>query len=163
MAKLIIIAAIGLNNELGMNNKLIWSLKEDLQFFKEKTINHKIVMGYNTFKSLPKLLPKREYIVLTHHKIDVPNGQVFNNFSNLLEYLNTLDEDIYIIGGSTIYKLFLPYVDELLLTKIKAESKDADTYFPIYNNNDYIETILKEVMEENISYEHVLMRRKNEK
>ena len=53
MAKITIIAAIGKNRELGRNNDLIWHLKEDMKFFKEKTSNHKIVMGYNTFKSLP--------------------------------------------------------------------------------------------------------------
>lgn len=66
MTKIIIIAAIGKNGELGKNNNLIWHLKEDLKFFKEVTTNHIIVMGYNTFKSLPCLLPNRTHIVLTH-------------------------------------------------------------------------------------------------
>ena len=70
MVSIKIIAAIGKNNELGINNELIWHLKEDLKFFKEETMGHKIVMGYNTFLSLPKLLPGRTHIVLTHHEID---------------------------------------------------------------------------------------------
>ena len=160
MAKIIIIAAIGLNNELGKNNNLIWHLKEDLQFFKTMTNNHYIIMGYKTYLSLPKLLPNRKHIVLTHHKIDNPDVQVFNDFSILLEYLNTLNEDVYIIGGASIYELFLPLANELLLTKIKAISEDADTYFPNFEENDYYVETLKNVWENNISYDHVLMRRR---
>ena len=70
MKDLIIIAAIGKNNELGLNNNLIWHLPGDLKFFKENTINKSIVMGLNTFKSLPNLLKNRNHIVITHQNID---------------------------------------------------------------------------------------------
>lgn len=159
MAKLIIIAAIGKNNELGKNNKLIWHLKEDLTFFKNTTLNHKIVMGYNTFASLPKLLPHREHIVLTHQNFNIEGVKVFNDFDTLVKYLQNLDEDIYIIGGSSIYRLFLPLCDELLLTQIDAECPSADVYFPNFNPQDYEKTNLKDV-EEEVSYHHVLLRRK---
>ncbi len=159
MAKLIIIAALGKNSEIGKNNQLIWHLKEDLQFFKAKTTNHKIVMGYNTFKSLPKLLPNRDHLVLTTHKLNIEGIKVFASFAELINYLNTLDEEVYIIGGSSIYRLFLPVADELLLTEINAEDKEADAYFPDFNISDYEKTILKEVTEQDITYHHVLLRR----
>ena len=66
MKDLIIIAAIGKNNELGLNNNLIWHLPGDMKFFKENTMNKNIVMGLNTFKSLPGLLKNRHHIVVTH-------------------------------------------------------------------------------------------------
>ncbi len=67
-----IIAAIGKNNELGKDNKLIWYLPNDLKFFKNTTMNKKIIMGSNTFKSLGRLLPNREHIVLSS-KNDYPS------------------------------------------------------------------------------------------
>ena len=62
-----IIAAIGKNNELGKDNDLIWKIKDDLKFFKEKTMGHDIIMGRKTFESLPRLLQGRRHIVLTKH------------------------------------------------------------------------------------------------
>ena len=61
----VIVAAIGRNNELGKDNRLLWHLPEDLKRFKEITTGHKIIMGRKTFESLPKLLPNREHIVLS--------------------------------------------------------------------------------------------------
>ena len=91
-------------------------------------MNHIIVMGYNTFKSLPKLLPGRKHIILTHRDINSDGVQVFHNMEELLTYLNSLDEDVYIIGGASIYEQFIPYANELLLTEIDAECFDADVY-----------------------------------
>lgn len=160
MSKIIIIAAIGKNRELGKDNHLIWHLKEDLKFFKENTMNHKIVMGYNTFVSLNKLLPGREHIVLTHRKLNIADVQIFNDFNELLTYIKALDEDIYIIGGESIYRLFLEHADELLLTEINAECKEADAYFPNWDKEDYNSEILKSVDEEEMHYQHVRYRKK---
>ncbi len=159
MAKLIIIAALGKNNELGLNNALIWHLKGDLTFFKNKTMNHKIVMGYNTFKSLKKPLKGREHLVLTHHHLNIENIKVFNDFSSLINYLASLNEEVYIIGGSSIYKLFLPFTEELLLTEINASSK-ADVYFPTFDKTIYQKEIIDNVIENNLTYSHVRYRKK---
>ncbi len=158
MVSIKIIAAIGQNNELGINNELIWHLKEDLKFFKEETTGHKIVMGYNTFLSLPRLLPNRTHIVLTHHEIDNKEVVVFSNFEELLSYLKTVNEEIYIIGGSSIYKLFLNIADELILTEIN-DTKDADVYFPKFDKKKYHKEIMDEHKENDISYKHVRYRR----
>lgn len=155
MAIISIIAAIGKNNELGKNNDLIWHLKEDLKFFKETTMNHKIVMGYNTFKSLPKLLPGREHIVLTHKDIEINGVTVFNNIEDLITYLNKLDEVVYIIGGGMIYNLFINQADELILTEIDAEYLEADTYFPKFDRKKYIGKIVKEHDDNGIKYKHI--------
>ena len=159
MVSIKIIAAIGKNNELGINNELIWHLKEDLKFFKEETTGHKIVMGYNTFLSLSKLLPERTHIVLTHHEIDNKEVMVFSNFEELLNYLKTLDEEVYVIGGSSIYKLFLNIANELILTEIDSEAL-ADAYFPIFNKEEYDKELIDEHIENDISYKHVRYRRK---
>ena len=131
-----IIAAIGKNYELGKDNDLIWHIKDDLANFKRLTMGKKIVMGENTYKSLPKKLDGREYIVLSYKLKSIDNGLVFNDFSKLLEYLRSLDEEVMIIGGASIYKLFLPYADKLYLTEIDADA-DADVYFPKFDLDKY--------------------------
>lgn len=159
MTKIIIIAAIGKNGELGKNNNLIWHLKEDLKFFKEVTTNHIIVMGYNTFKSLPCLLPNRTHIVLTHQKIEQKTVTVFNKFSDLYKFLNKIDEEIFIIGGASLYSQFLPYANEIYLTEIDAEEKEADVYFPKFDKQDFNKIVIKEI-EESVNYKFVKYQRK---
>ena len=95
-----IIAAIGKNNELGKDNNLIWHIKGDLAHFKELTMHKKIVMGASTYKSLPKKLEGREYIILSKSLSNIPDAVVYQSFDDLLAYLNTLDEEVMIIGGA---------------------------------------------------------------
>ena len=119
MNNLNLIVAIGKNNEIGKDNKLLWNIPEDLNFFKERTINKTIVMGSNTFYSLPRILPNRHYIVLTKSNDKFPNEiEVFNDFEKLLNDLSNRNEEIFIIGGSAIYKLFINYVDKMYITEI---------------------------------------------
>ena len=154
MENISIIAAIGKNNELGKDNDLLWHIKEDLQNFKKLTMNKKIVMGANTYKSLPKKLDGREYIILSSSLEDT-NALIFRDFHNLLEYINTLDEEVMIIGGASIYKLFLPYARKLYLTEID-KSADADVYFPKFDKDKYKKKVLKEGNDNNIKYSFVL-------
>ena len=158
MGKIYLIAAIGKNNELGKDNELIWYIKEDLQFFKNTTMNKTIVMGYNTFKSLKRVLPNRKHIVLTSHN-DLPDEVVcFNNIDNVLNYIKDIDE-VYIIGGASIYKLFVDLCDGMYLTEIDKEY-DADVYFPEFNENDYNVKVLTKIKNEELSYTRKLYERK---
>lgn len=161
MNNLILIAAIGKNGELGKNNKLIWYLPEDLKFFKEKTIGHTIVMGYNTFISLPKLLEKRKHIVLTRKNIKFPDGVVvFNNKENVIDYAKSNDEKIFIIGGASVYNEFIDYSDTMFLTEIDSYETSADVYFPKFDKVKWSREILSEHEHNNINYKHVLYKRK---
>lgn len=161
MNNLILIGAIGKNRELGKDNKLIWYIPDDLKFFKEKTINHTIVMGYNTFLSLPKLLKDRKHIVLTSKNIKLPDEVIiFHDKESVLNYAKEKDEDIFIIGGASIYKQFIDDADKMYLTEIDAIDDNADVYFPEFNKNNWNSEILKEKEYENISYKHVLYKRK---
>ena len=154
-----IIAAVGKNNEIGKNNELIWHIKEDLQNFKNLTMNKYIVMGANTYASLPKRLEGRKYIVLSKHLKEIENGLVFNDFETLLEFINKQNEEIMIIGGSSIYKLFIPYADKLYLTEIDSTS-DADTYFPDFDKRKYKYNILKENSDNELKYKFVIYEKK---
>ncbi len=159
--EIIIIAAIGKNNELGKNNNLIWPLKKDLLFFKNNTYGYPIIMGYNTYISLNKKLENREYIVLTHkEKNFFPTEiKVFNNINELLIYIKKY-EKVFVIGGASIYKQFIKYTDRLLLTQIDAIDKDADAFFPDFDKKNFEIKILDEKEENKIKYKHIEYRRK---
>ncbi len=163
MKKLIIIAAIGRNNELGYKGNLIWKFKSDMKFFKEKTINHTIVMGDTTFFSLPKLLEDRKHIVLSLNRNDFPSDViVLRSIDEFKKLSSTIDDDIYIIGGASIYKQFINYADELILTEINDVAL-ADVYFPSFNKDDYDIKVLGENIENNIYFKHVLYKKRLKK
>ena len=151
MANITLIAAIGKNKELGKDNQLIWHLKEDMRFFKEQTMNKKIIMGRKTLESLPKLLPGRTHIVLTKQNIDIPGIIIFHTKEELMNYLYFLKEEVYVIGGASVYQEMIEYASKLLLTEIQATS-EADVYFPNFNSNAYTQKIIKEGKENNIKY-----------
>ncbi|MEG1995685.1 MAG: dihydrofolate reductase [Bacilli bacterium] len=150
--KLIIIAAIGKNNELGLNNDLIWHLKDDMKFFKETTTNHIIAMGYNTFNSLPHLLSNRKHIVFCNNNIKPINDvTLYSDINKFLDDYKDTNESIFIIGGASIYKYFISLADELYITHIHSESK-ADVFFPRIESNKYMLNIVKQGVENNIEY-----------
>ena len=152
---IIIIAAIGKNNELGKDNKLLWHLPSDLKFFKQKTLGKTIVMGKNTFESLPKVLPNRKSVVLSHIEIDVPNDViVFYDLNELINYVKSVNDDVYIIGGAQMYKQFLELSDMMYLTEVDY-SCEADVFFPKFNKSEWDSTCLKEVEENNIKFKHM--------
>lgn len=155
-----LIAAIGKNYELGMNNDLIWKLKEDLKFFKETTMGHPIVMGRKTFESLPKVLPGRKNIVISTNEINNDKIEVYKSIREfLIEYQNS-NEDIFIIGGASIYNSFVELASNMYLTEIEAEEKKADVYFPKFNINEWNKEIISNHEQNNIKYSHVLYKRK---
>ena len=151
---LIMIAAIGKNNELGKENKLIWNFSKDMKFFREKTKNSVIVMGRKTFNSLPRILPNRKHIVLskgkTFNKELDENVIVIEEKEELVKYCKelSLEKDVFIIGGASVYAMFLPIADKMYLTQIEAEEKSADVYFPEICESEW-EKVILEVAEEN--------------
>ena len=153
-----IIAAIGKNYELGKDNHLIWHFKEDLQHFKNKTMGKYIVMGANTYASLPKRLEGRKYIVLSKKLKKIENGIVFHDLKKLLDFIYSKNEEIMIIGGASIYSLFIPYADKLYLTLID-ESLEADVYFPEFDKTKYSYQVIKEDIDNNIKYKFVIYER----
>lgn len=131
MENLIIVAAIGKNNELGLDNKLIWKIKEDLGFYRNITLYNNIIMGRKTFESMPpKALENRNVFVLSSKPLDkYYDINVFNNIDSLLEYIKSSEEKFIVVGGASVYAAFLPHVDTMYLTEIE-EYAPADTFFP---------------------------------
>ncbi|RKL65475.1 dihydrofolate reductase [Salipaludibacillus neizhouensis] len=123
------IAAMSENNVIGKDGKMPWHLPGDLQFFKQTTNGHSIVMGRKTFKSIGRALPKRRNIVLTRNNDFSAEGvEVINNFSEMDKLVKD-EEEFFVIGGATIYEQLLPLADRLYITKIH-ETFEGDTFFP---------------------------------
>lgn len=161
MKNITMIAAVGKNLELGRNNDLIWRFKEDMKFFKEQTMGKPMVMGHNTFLSLPGVLPGRKHIVLSFKKIDLGSDvEVVTSMDELLDSIIEYPE-VMIIGGASIYKQMLEYSNKLILTEVDAEAKDADVYFPKFNKKEWDSKLLSEQVEDNIKFKHLVYTRKN--
>lgn len=124
------IVAMDQNGLIGNNNEIPWHLPDDLKRFKKITMGHPIVMGRKTFESIGKPLPGRENIILTRNKEKVFEGcTVFYSQAELIQYcINKVDE-VFVIGGAEIFRIFLPYVDKLYVTKIHHEFS-GDVFFP---------------------------------
>lgn len=153
-----IVAAVGKNNELGRGNDLIWHIKEDLKNFKDLTMGKYIVMGKNTYESLPRHLEGRKYVVLSSSLDNIDNGILFKDFDKLLEFVNNLDEEVMIIGGARVYRLFLPYATKLYLTEIDSEEK-ADVYFPEFNKDNYTRNVVSSNEVNGLKYSFVIYER----
>jgi dihydrofolate reductase len=137
-----LIAACGVNRELGYKNQLLCHLPNDLSYFKEKTQRNIIVMGRKTFESIGKPLPNRHNIVLTHKKnYEVPAGVlVYHSVEDILKHyeLNANKEvELFICGGENVYKQFLKYADRIYMTIIEAHFSKVDTWFPPFSFLDW--------------------------
>ena len=136
-----IIAAIAHNNALGKDNDLIWHLPKDMQFFKEKTTGHHVIMGRKNFESIPhkfRPLPNRTNIIITRQSdYKAEDSIVVNSVEEALKVAKSNGEnEAFIIGGGQIYKLALDadLVDRIYLTRIH-HSFDGDTFFPELNSD----------------------------
>ncbi len=146
--KISLIAAIGKKRELGKDNKLLWHIPEDMKRFKLLTTGHVVIMGRKTYESIGKPLPQRTNIIITKNKtynID-PQISSMNRFIEThicysldeaikfarLKASQKTDGEIFIIGGSEIYKQTISHADRLYLTIVNG-TFDADTFFPDYS------------------------------
>lgn len=146
-----LIAAIGKKRELGKNGQLIFRIKEDLRFFKETTMGHKILMGHKTWDSLPNKLLGRTNIVVSRDLVQGADMTVTDLAKYIAENENT-DEEIFVIGGGTIYFELLKHAKRLYLTEIDAEDDEADTFFPEFDKNNFEKHIIKEGKEHDLAF-----------
>jgi dihydrofolate reductase len=158
-----IIVAIAENNAIGKDNDLLWHISEDLKRFKKLTTDHKILMGKNTYLSLPKRpLPNRTSIVITDQKNESFEGT--HTVYSIEEALSLCgkNEECFVIGGGMIYKQFLPLADRLYLTLVH-KSFEADVFFPEINNDEWKEVSKEDFPESDdnpLGYSYVILERK---
>lgn len=155
-----IIVAMAKHHVIGKDNALIWHLPNDLQFFKKMTTNHVIIMGRNTFESLPFLLPHREHWVLTKQNgiiVDHEKVRIFHSVEDVIEAARKLDTDVYIIGGAMIYQACMPYADRLYITEIDHEF-EGDACFPAIDTDIFEKVSTTEgVVDEKNIYPHTFV------
>ena len=129
-----IIAAVAKNRAIGFENKLIYWLPNDLKRFKALTTGHTIIMGRNTYLSLPKgALPNRRNVVLSSTISELPGCDVYPTLDAVLKSCRP-DEDIYIIGGARVYEQAISIADRLCLTEVDDTPAQADAFFPDYSD-----------------------------
>jgi dihydrofolate reductase len=133
---LTLIAAIGENNSLGLDNKLLWHLPNDFKRFKKLTTRHYIIMGRKTFESLPGILPNRTHIVITRDQsYSNKNCIIVHSLEEAIS-LTKDDPQPFIIGGGEIYKQSIEIADRIELTRVH-ECFEADVFFPRINHDLY--------------------------
>lgn len=149
-----LIAAVGKNWELGKNGDLIFHIKEDMRYFKETTMGHKVVMGRKTWESLPRKLLGRENIVASRGEI--PDADlVIHDLNKYLQENENTPEEIFIIGGGMVYFAALPYAKYIYLTEVEAEDERADSYFPEFDKLKYNREVIKEGKSDDLAYTFV--------
>lgn len=149
-----IIACVGKNLELGKDGGLCFHIPEDMKYFKEVTMGHKIVMGRKTWESLPGKLPGRENIVVSHGEV-IGADEVVNDFLEFLEENVESAEEIFVIGGGLIYEMALPYAENLYLTEVDSDFKGADTFFPGFDKSEYTKEVIRKGQKDDLAYTFV--------
>ncbi len=160
------VVAIGRNRELGVGNKLLWHIPDDLKRFRTLTKGHPIIMGRKTFESIVSYvggpLPGRANIVITRNlEWSYKGALVAHSLEEAIviakEQLGS--EEIHIGGGAELYKEALPKIDKLYLTRIDAEAPEADSFFPEYEK-EFTEKTYEEIREwNNIQYTWINLER----
>ena len=140
-----IVVAKAKNNAIGKDNDLLWRLPDDFKFFKEVTVDHFVILGRKTFDSLPGLLPRRTFVIITRQKDYVaPDGHfVVHSLEEAFELCKVQHslKEVFIIGGGVIYKDSIEkgLVDKMLITEVAVEIEGADTFFPEFDTSDWNE------------------------
>lgn len=132
------ICAVGKNRGIGFENKLPWHLPEDLRHFKKITMGHCIIMGQKTFESIGKALPGRKNIILTLDRdYKAENCEISNNLEEIANKYKDSEEEVFVIGGASIYRQFIKYAKKLYLTLVD-DFPQADAFFPDYSEFNQI-------------------------
>jgi len=155
MKKISIIVAVAKNFAIGKNNRLLWHIPEDMKRVKKLTTDNVIIMGKNTYFSLPKRpLPGRINMVISDDLSDDFEGCVMAySLEDALAKMSENKEN-FIFGGASLYRQFFPMASRLYITIVHKEF-DADTYFPVINFNDWIEVERTEFpFDENLGFSY---------
>ena len=136
--KKIIIAAVSLNDVIGMKGELTWKLPEDFRQFKNTTLCYPLIMGRKTYESFGKPLPGREHLVITrneNYKVDYEQVKLFFSFDAALKFAEELNPNkVFIIGGGDIYKIGMEYADTLIISRVNM-TVEGDAFFPKIDKN----------------------------
>ncbi len=134
-----LLVAMDQNNLIGRDNQLPWHLPADLAYFKQVTMGHPIVMGRKTYDSIGRPLPGRENIIVTRNPAFTMEGcKVIHSIEEIIKLNNNdKEQELFVIGGSEIFKEILPFADKLYITEID-EAFEGDTFFPEIHQKEWV-------------------------
>jgi dihydrofolate reductase len=159
-----IIVAIAEDNGIGYKNELLWHLPEDMKRFRKLTLGHTVIMGKKTWESLPKKpLSGRKNIIITDDPLDrFESGLAAYSIEDALSKCE-VNEEIFIIGGGSIYRQFMAVADRLLITHIHKKAP-ADIYFPVIDPEIWEPVEKEDHLQDDTSqipYTYIIYRRRN--
>ena len=159
-----IIVAIAEDNGIGYKNELLWHLPEDMKRFRKLTLGHTVIMGKKTWESLPKKpLSGRKNIIITDDPLDrFESGLAACSIEDALSKCE-VNEEIFIIGGGSIYRQFMAVADRLLITHIHKKTP-ADIYFPVIDPEIWEPVEKEDHLQDDTSqipYTYIIYRRRN--
>ena len=145
--KLSLIVAMASNRTIGINKQMPWHLSADLKHFKKTTLGYPIIMGRKTFESIGRPLPGRQNIIISRD----PNYQqagclVFNDLEAALNSCSK-EEEVFVIGGATLYEATLAYADRLYITQIQQDFA-GDTWFPAIDKSQWQESAREDISDD---------------
>ncbi|MDR0384884.1 MAG: dihydrofolate reductase [Prevotellaceae bacterium] len=136
---LAVIAAVDENNAIGKENRLLWHITEDLQHFKSITGGHPVIMGRKTFESIGKALPGRINIIISRNpQFSATGCHVSSSLKEAIAIASEADENIFVIGGVSVYREAIDIADTIYLTVVHSRY-EADTFFPEIPANEWVE------------------------
>ncbi|NOR80524.1 MAG: dihydrofolate reductase [Methyloprofundus sp.] len=142
--KLSLIVAMATNRTIGINKQMPWHLSADLKKFKKITMGHTIIMGRKTFESIGRPLPGRQNIIISRDPLYQQQGcLVFNDLGSALQDCAEVDE-VFVIGGATLYEATLAQADRLYITEIQ-QAFDGDTWFPEFKQDQWHEVAREDI------------------
>jgi len=133
-----VLAAVGANLAIGRDGKMPWHLPQDVAHFKATTMGHTMVMGRKTYDSIGRALPGRRTIVITRQSgWHAPSVEVAHSLPEALALAGPAD--VFVVGGSDVYRQAMPFADQMLLTEVE-QSPEADAFLPTFTLDDWRET-----------------------
>jgi dihydrofolate reductase len=163
--KISLIVAMASNRVIGLDNKMPWHLSADLKKFKSITMGSPILMGRKTYESIGKPLPGRTTLIISRNPDYQQEGcLVFNDLNTALKKACESTEEIFIIGGSDLYKATLPLADSIYLTLINSDFQ-GDTFFPEIDLNAWSEVTREDIKDDpdvNFSYSFLKLEKTNQ-
>lgn len=152
-----LIVAYDRNRLIGKEGKMPWFIDGELRRFRELTTGNVVIMGRKTIEAIGKPLPDRVNIVISRDK-NYDGCIMARSFDEAMEKARETGLEIYITGGSTVYAPAIDIVDKMYITEIDAEY-EGDTYFPDFDENDFIRTVDEEITDP-VPYKYCTFTRK---
>lgn len=158
MLKISLIASVSQDYGLGKDGHLLWQIPEDMRFFRQTTLGHPVIMGRKTYESIGHPLPQRQNIILSRGDV---NGdvEVCHSRAEVEKFLQDYEGEVFIIGGASLYEMFLDAATHIYLTEVAA-TKPADAFFPRFNQELYDRKVLQSGEHAGVKYEIIKYTRK---